>query len=110
MDRGALREVQAITKAAALLVAAEAKGLAPHRSGRLAASIKGTTSGNSGVVKSDLPYAKVHEYGGTIRPRGTAINIKRSEYVGRAQDHKQAQVAALLARRFDDLAARNGWN
>ena len=109
LDKGALREVQKVTKSAAQLVATEAAGLAPHRSGRLSQSIKAATSGNAGIVRSQLPYAKVHEYGGTIRPAGSPITILRSEFIGRAQDRKASEVADLLARRFADLAARNGW-
>lgn len=109
VDKGALREVQEVTKRAAGIVAAEARTLAPRRSGKLQASIRGTTAGNSGVVRSPLPYAKVHEYGGTIRPKGTDIRINRSEFVTRALDRKEDAVLNELARGFDDLTRRHGW-
>lgn len=110
VDRGALREVQKVTKAAAQIVAAEAGRNAPRgRTGNLAASLRGTTQGTAGIVRSPLPYAKVHEWGGTIRPRGVPITIKRSAYVSRALDSKAEQVGKALADGFDRLARTNGW-
>lgn len=108
-DKAALREVQAVTKVAAEIVAVQARANAPRRSGALAGSIRATTSGNKGIVRSKLPYAKVQEYGGVIRPRGAAITIKRSAFVGRALDAKQEAVQAALAAGFDAVARRNGW-
>lgn len=109
VDRGALREVQKVTKAGAQIVATEAKRNAPRRTGQLAGSLKATTQRTAGIVRSPLPYAKVHEYGGTIRPRGVPITIKRSAYVGRALDAKAEEVGRALAEGFDRLARANGW-
>ncbi len=109
VDKGALKEVQAVTKAAAELVAVEARSLAPRRSGKLASSIRATTSGARGIVRSPLPYAAVHHWGGTISPRGTPITIKRTEYITKAAERKQAMVLEALARGFDGLVRRNGW-
>lgn len=109
VDRGALREVQKVTKAAAQIVAEEAGRNAPRRSGRLSASLRGTTQGASGIVRSPLPYANVQEYGGTIHPRGAPITIKRSAYVHRALDAKADQVGRALADGFDRLARAQGW-
>jgi phage gpG-like protein len=109
IDRGALKEVQQTTKRAAGLVAAEARTRAPRRSGALAASIKATTSGNRGIVRSRLPYAAVMEFGGVIRPRGVPIRIKRSEMVYGALERKQDDVLAELARGLDGVVRRAGF-
>lgn len=109
-SKDAHKQVQQVTKRAAEIVAADARTLAPRRSGRLAASLKAGTSGSKGIVRSRLPYAKVHEWGGTIRPRGTEIKIKKSEYIGKALDRKQAAVQRELERGFADVARRNGWD
>lgn len=109
VDRAALREVQKVSKAAAQIVAEEARTNAPRRTGNLAASLRGTTQGNAGIVRSPLPYAKVHEWGGTIRPRGVPITIKRSAYVDRALDAKADQVGKALMDGFDRIARANGW-
>lgn len=108
-DRAALREVQKVTKAAAQIVAKEARKNAPRRTGDLAASLRGTTQGNAGIVRSPLPYAKVHEWGGTIQPRGVPITIKRSAYVDRALDAKADQVGKALMDGFERVARANGW-
>lgn len=108
-DRGAMRMVQAVTKSAAQIVASDARTLAPRRTGALAESITATTAGHAGIVKSTLPYAAVHEWGGTIRPRGTPVHIKRSEYVGRAQDRNADKVRHALETGFAAVARSNGW-
>lgn len=108
-DRGVLKEVQAVTKHAAMIVAVEARTLAPRQSGALAASIKPGTSGSAGIVRSPLPYASVVHYGGTISPRGTPITFQRSNFVGRALDNKRGEVIADLSRGFNELAVRNGF-
>lgn len=109
IDKGALAEVQAVTRYAAEIVASKARTNAPFRSGKLHDSIVGTTSGASGIVRSPLAYAAVHEYGGTIRPRGVPIVIQRSAYVDRAADDSQEQVMEALATGFDTLCRLHGW-
>ena len=108
-DKDALKMVQGVVAGAAKIVAADASTLAPRRSGRLAGSIRGTTSGNKGLVRSRLPYAKVHEYGGTISPRGTPITIARSAFVTRAIERKESAVTRALEVGFEQVARRNGW-
>jgi len=109
VDKDALRDVQTVTKRAAEVVAVEARSRAPRRTGRLAGSIRATTSGARGIVRSPLPYAPVHEYGGTIEPRGTPIRIKRREYITGALEEKQDQVRDELARGFNEVARRHGF-
>jgi phage gpG-like protein len=109
IDRGALAEVQAVTRYAAEIVASKARTNAPVKTGKLRDSIVGTTSGASGIVRSPLPYAAVHEYGGTIRPRGVPIVIARSAYVDRAADDSQERVMQALATGFDKLCRLHGW-
>lgn len=111
--------LQAVTKGAAEIVAKDARARAPRGSRaipsvrnphvRLADSIKATTAGHAGIVKSDLPYAKVQEYGGTIRPKGAPVQIKRREFVSRALESKQQAVGVALERGFDAVLRRNGW-
>jgi phage gpG-like protein len=72
-------------------------------------SIRATTSGNKGIVRSPLPYAAVHEYGGTIYPHGGPVTIRRSEYVGLAMERNQEKVMRALETGFAAVARRNGW-
>lgn len=118
-DRDALKEVQGITKMAAELVAVTARTRAPRGTRpipdnrkphvRLTGSIKATTSGSAGIVRSALPYAKVQEYGGTIAPRGHTITIEPTHYVTSALHDRSAEVGRLLTVGFAAVAKRNGW-
>lgn len=100
-----LREVM---RGAAKLVADEAASLAPYRTGRLAASIRGSTAGDRGIVRSALPYAAVYEYGDVrVRNRAGGRGLR---YVGRAMEQKQEQVIEAIADGFDDVARRNGFH
>lgn len=103
VDRGALREIQQVTKRAAGIVAEEARGIAPRRTGRLAKSIRATTSGSLGVVRSPLPYAPIIEYGWPAR------GIPDRRFIGRALENKQDAVLRELERGFDAVAKRNGF-
>lgn len=55
------------------------------RTGELASSISGkarvTKTLLIGTLSSTSPYAPVHEFGGTIRPRGYAIKMKKRPFI-----------------------------
>lgn len=62
----------AITRAlpvAAQLVRGKAIGNAPYKTGTLRRSIITDVGATSAKVGSNLPYAKIQEFGGTIRPK-----------------------------------------
>ena len=108
VDKGAVKEVQAVTKKAAEIVAVEARVRAPRLSGALAGSIKATTSGHKGIVRSRLPYAAVHEWGGRVG-RNKSVYIKGRHYTTGALEAKQGEVQRELADGFDDVLRRNGF-
>jgi phage gpG-like protein len=110
MQPDTLKEVRGVLKHSAEIVAATARARAPRRTGRLAASIRATTAGNRAVVRSPLPYAAVHEFGGTIRPRGAPIRIRRSEMVTGALERNRDRIANALLDGLDDVARRHGWH
>lgn len=110
MDDGLPKEASAILKGAAQVVAAEARSRAPRGTGALAASIKAASAGDRALVRVGVPYAAVHEFGGTIRPRGAAITIRKRAMVYGAIAHKRADVERIILRGFDGLARRHGWN
>lgn len=109
IDRELPKELRVVIKGAAEVIAAEARVRAPKRTGKLAGSIKATTSGASGIVRSRLPYANVQNWGGTIRPRGAPTHIKGRHFVDGALDAKREAAAQALARGMDDLLRRQGW-
>jgi phage gpG-like protein len=109
IDPQIAKELQRELKDAAGKVAAEAALLAPRRTGALAESYRPFTSGNIAGVRSRLPYAAVHEYGGTISPRGTDILIKRSEPVTRAVERQTESIVEHVGDAIETAARNAGW-
>ena len=104
-----VRELREVLKHAAEIAARQASVLAPRKTGRLARSYRPFTRGNTAGVRSRLPYAGVIEFGGTISPKGTPIDIRRYEPVTRAVEQRADAVEAELAAGFDDLARAHGF-
>src|SRR5436190_13452137 len=103
MQPDTLKEVREVLKHSAEIVAANARTRAPRQTGKLAASIRAGTAGNSAVVRSRLPYAAVHEFGGTIRPKGAPILIKRREMVTGALASRTEAIVDALADGIDPV-------
>src|SRR5688572_25988668 len=72
------RELRVELREAVGKVIVQAATTAPRLSGRLARSYRPFVTQRTAGVRSQLPYAGVHEFGGTISPRGTPITIRRS--------------------------------
>lgn len=109
LEPATLKEIQRTLKGAADVVAREAALLAPRRTGALAASYKPYTRGNRAGVRSNLPYAAVHEYGGTISPRGADILIRRSEPITRAVERQADTVVREIGDGIERAALQSGW-
>ena len=91
-----------VFKDAAELVAARARPLVPHRSGRLAASYRGTTRGYAGVVTSSVPYAQFIYWGGTTgkghsRSRPGSVRLPKRTFTVNGQSIRAANPAVHLA-------------
>lgn len=95
-------------RAAAGKVANDAAGRAPKRSGRLARSIKPSVSTRTGAaVRSPLPYAAIHEYGGRHRVHGKNVWVHQparpymnpAAIAGRGEFYREANEAVLDAAR-----------
>lgn len=104
------KQIQRVLKDAAGVIAHEAALLAPRKTGALAESYRPFTRGNRAGVRSRLEYAAVHEYGGTISPRGVDILIKRSEPVTRAVERETDTIVRELAAGMEIAAQNSGWN
>src|SRR4051794_40081876 len=65
MDRGAAKDVRKGLRDAMTPVAAEASRLVPHRSGKLAASLRPFAVSSSVGIRSRVAYANVLHWGGT---------------------------------------------
>lgn len=107
---GLNRELNAELREAASVAARDAGALAPRRTGALARSYKPFVRGNKVGIRSPLPYAAVHEWGGTIRPRGAPISIQRSAPVSRAVERNADRIIEDIGDRIEALAKRNGFH
>lgn len=110
MQPAALKEMRVVIRGAAVLVAAGARANAPRRTGNLAGSYRAGTAGNTAFVRSRLPQAAVHEWGGRIYPRGAEITIRRSAPVSNALRATQEQIVEKLGDGIDAVATRHGWH
>lgn len=108
-DRETLKEVQGALKRGAELTAREAASLAPNRTGQLAAGYRPFTRGNIAGVRNRVPYAGVIEYGGTISPKGTRIEIRRYEPVTRAVERQRDRIVQEIGDGIQAAADRTGW-
>ena len=63
--------------------------------------------GSGAAVASRHPGAVVHEYGGTIAPRGKPIQIARSEMAHTAGEAQLPAINDLLERRINALIAQH---
>jgi len=88
----------------------EARSRAPRKTGALASSIKHSVRARGASVYSNSPYANVQEWGGTIRPRGTPIEIRGRHFIYSAVDDHTDRVKAELERSLDVIADRNGFH
>lgn len=111
------RELTRTLREAAGLAAEAAKPLTPydplHNEKRkdglphIRDSLFAVALGSGSAVASRHPGAVVHEYGGTIAPKGEPIQIKRSEMAHRAGEAQLPAIAALLERRISALVAQH---
>ena len=105
----ALKEVRGALKDGAEVVARASGPLAHHRTGTLAAGYRAGTGGNTAFVRNRVPYAAVHEFGGTIAPKGTPITIRANPAIHRAFDAKADRVIDIVGDGIEAVARRNGW-
>lgn len=91
------KDMRQAFKTAADKIAVTAGANAPRRTGELAHSIQPYATGNRVGIRSRLPYAPVVHWGGTIRPRGVPIHFKRTEFITRAAEDHQEELAQDVA-------------
>lgn len=109
VDAEANREIGVALSHGAEIAADAARLLAPRRTGALAASYRAYRRGNHAGVRSNLPYAPVIEFGGTIRPRGVPIMFKRQAPVTRAVERNETAIVREVEQGIVRAAQRTGW-
>jgi len=98
LDGDMPKALNKISKASADVVAVEARGLAPKRTGRLAASIKSSGTAKGGFVKSGgLPYHRVIHFGWARH------NIKPTPFLYKARDSRYDEVLDKFEREVAEL-------
>ena len=88
----------------------DARSRAPRKTGALSRSIKHSVRARGATVFSNLDYAPVHEWGGTITPRGTPIEIRGQHFIYSAIYDQADRIKSELERSLDVIADRNGFN
>lgn len=110
LDKEADKELRKSIRDAALKVAVEAAALAPRRSGALAKSIRPYVSGARASIGSNLPYAGVVHWGGTISPRGVEIRFPRTEFISKTVDLNTSRLVDDIGDGVERAARRVGWH
>lgn len=100
---GGMRETAKSVRARARANAPEGPARDPHR-GDLKRSLRYSVTTRRASVYSNLVYAPVHEWGGTIRPRGAPIEIPRRRFVGRAVAESRRDIEAWSVGLLDEIA------
>jgi phage gpG-like protein len=104
------REVTKALKEGATVVA---RAAGPHarkgETGKLADSFRPGAAGNAAFVRSRLPYAAVHEFGGVIRPRGVPITIRAQPAATRALADKEESIVEKVGDALDGVFSRHGF-
>jgi hypothetical protein len=106
---GAPRMVTAVIRDSVQPLAESARSHAAAFSTQIPPSIRGVAYATSASIRSRLPQSGVWEFGGTIEPKGTPIEIEGQHFVLDAWDDKGSTVQANLERAFGSFARRYGF-
>lgn len=110
VDKQLRKDTVKALREAAKPVLADARQHTPVRTGALASSLRISVTGRGASIGSRLPQAPVHEFGGTIRPKGAPITIARREMVTGAVARHATRIEEAVVRAFDLVARRNGFH
>lgn len=110
IDKGLGKSLTDHIREIARKVRDDARSRAPKKTKRLSRSIKHSVRARGASVYSNSPYANVHEWGGTIRPRGVPIRIKGRRFIYSAVQDNTKNVEEELGRSLDVIADRNGFH
>lgn len=85
-------------------------GITPYKTGRLRESIR-TSVRRKGLVSlySNLPYAPLWNFGGTISPRGVPITFKATMFVTGTVLGRGDDIDEQLGDAFDSIAHKHGF-
>lgn len=99
-----LKDLKTVNREAAGIVASQAKKTAPHRSGRLASTIRAGATQKAGVMragnKGKVPYAGVINYG------WPGHNIKATYFANKAAKDTEPEWTALYSQAVEKIINR----
>lgn len=104
------KELRKDIRAAAEKVAVDARTHAVKRTGGYARSIRPYVTAKGASVGSRLPQAGVLHWGGTIRPRGSAITFRARPVVSEALDRRTDEIVDDLGDAVERAARKVGWH
>jgi len=104
-DQHLKEELKTIGARVALVGAAKA----PRRTGALQRSIRPYVTTRGIAIGSNLPYAGVVHWGGTIRPRGAPIQFRRRPFLEDAVEDVADWALTEVAGAFDRAVNQAGW-
>lgn len=88
----------------------EGRAVAPRLTGKLAGSLRLSVTTRQVAIYSNLPYAGLLHWGGTIRPRGVPITFKRTEFLSDPVERNADKIAERVAESVEDAARATGWH
>lgn len=103
LSADAAKELQQANKAAAEIVAQDAKTRVPRRTGRLRQSVRATATQRAGSVKAGgarVPYAKVIHFGWPAR------RIRPQPFLYEARDRRVTDVVKVYEQRVAALVSK----
>ena len=116
LDRDAARDMQKGLRVAMKPVTSQAKTFAPHRSGKLAGSLRPFAAGNSVGVRSRLPYANVQHWGGSTGrghkpgvPWSGSIFVRPTFFVSEAIRRNEDKIVDAVGDVIEQHAMKMGW-
>ena len=111
------REISRVIRQSVNLVRDEARAKAPvgtaewdHHPGQLKRSIRSSVRRKYASIYSDLDYAPVQEFGGTISPRGNEIHIHGRDFLYSTAIRNEPRIENALANVVDTAARQAGFH
>lgn len=109
LSKDAQKEVRAVNKSAAQIVADEAASRAPVRTGRLKRSIRALGQSRGATVKAGgarVPYAGWIEFGGRI-PRAVRPFIREGRFLFPALERNRRRIEQMYLRELESVLRKH---
>jgi phage gpG-like protein len=109
LQPAARKDITKALREGAKLIHRTGRPYVAQKSGRLARGWRPGATQMQGFVRNREPYAGIQEYGGTIRPKGAAVEIRAKPSMTRALEQRQEALVDSVGDAVEDAARRYGW-